>query len=152
MMDRLKAIVFVLFIGTGFNAIAIWLKSDFVSEFLCDKIVLILIPLLAINIATISVIMTKLKEIVEKFGGDFNTTVNEMKISVREQLVLIGVTLLVLMLRGSDLIEGVFPYHSIVFDSIIVSALIYSLDILRDTGNTVFHILRFEQNVNAPTK
>jgi hypothetical protein len=150
MTDRIKSILAIVAAGTLFNAIALWLKSDVVSRYLCENIVIILITLLAINIATISVIMTKLKEIVDKFGGDFEATISEMRISVREQLILIVVAFFALMLRGSAVVQAAVEYHAFILDSVIMSVLIYALDILRDTGNSIFHILDFDQKAKDP--
>jgi len=61
--------------------------SNFLSQFLENNLIMLLIALLAINITTMSVVMVKLREISDSNNKiRFPRTIKEMKISFYEQI------------------------------------------------------------------
>ncbi len=94
MMDLFKNISLSLTIALALNASSIGIESDFLPTFLSENLITLLIALFAINITTLSVIMTKLSEISNNEGSDFSTTIREMKHSITEQcfLIIIGIS------------------------------------------------------------
>lgn len=120
------------------------LQSNAFLEFLHDKIIELLITLLAINTATISIVVTKLYDIEKQSGADFTKTIKEVKISLIEQIILIATASLILVLCDSKVIQRNFNYHGIFFNTIITSIFIYSIDILRDTGFAIFEINKYD--------
>jgi len=121
-----------------------WLNSDFIGPFLKNNIVSILINLLAINIATCTILMTKLNEIKTKTQVDFSATYRELKISLKEQVILIAISFIVLMLDKSVLLNTNIKHCSICVDIMLTSVFIYGIDILWDLGKAVFTIINHE--------
>ena len=89
------------------NAVIDVLKSDFLLKFIKENLVMLLIALLAINSTTLALIMTKIKELLDKTGkrDSFQKTKKEMLFSVKEHIALIIVVILLLMLRAYQLIN-----------------------------------------------
>lgn len=143
-MALLKNIALYLVIGFVVGLLSHFLKSVFLSKFLHDNIVSILINLLAINIATGGVVLTKLKEIsLVHSSFDFSVTYNEISKSIKEQILLIVVSFLVLIFMDSKNIKlSLGAYHTLAFDSVLLAILIFALDILRDTGMSIFKLVK----------
>ena len=124
------------------NGLAFYLKSDFIGPFLKDNLVNIITTLLAINIATCSLIIAKLKDISDHDGNvDFKKTYNEIKSSLFEQVVLIIVVFVLSVLASSSVLKGLKYPHQFVFDTLLTAAFIYALFILWDTGKSIFLII-----------
>lgn len=120
---------------------SILLKSDFLSTFLLDNIVVIIITLLAINTATYGFIISKIDEISKDAEIDFfEEATGEIKKSLKCQLYLIAASILVLILDSSVLITETLEIPQFVFDFLLVFIFVFSLDLLRDTGFAIFEL------------
>jgi hypothetical protein len=145
MMDYVKNISFFLIIGLAVNLLVGWLKSDFLTSFLSANLITLLIALVAINTTTLSVVLTKVRELADKLGGNFDRTAKEMRISIIEQLVLIVAAILIQIVRASEILKIQFPAINFISDVALVAVLAYALYILYDTANSVFVILKFNE-------
>lgn len=142
-MNLLKNISFYILIAFLLNILSVWIESPFLSKFLHDNVVNILIYLLAINTATTGIVLTKLTELSELNNNfDFSESYKELKAALWEQIILIGISLLVLILKDSAIIKAKFEYHDLVFDTVITAIFINSLDSLRDTSKAIFLIIK----------
>lgn len=139
-MSILKKIAVILAFSFAANCLIIKLESQEFLKFLYSNIIVILITLLAINTATISVIVAKLNEIGKAKGLSFDKTVKEIKTSLLEQIILIALTAFILILYYSPKIRSMFSYHDSLFNTLIISIFMYSIEILRDTGCAIFEI------------
>ena len=74
MIEHAKSISLFLVIGLLATLLAEWLQSDFISTFLSENLITLLIALVAINTTTLSVVLTKIREISDQLGGDFSRT------------------------------------------------------------------------------
>lgn len=146
MIDYLKNISMYLILGIAVQAIAVWLKSDYLTDFLIENLITLLIALLAINTTTISVIMTKLREIYEKNKVDFSRSINSMKKSIIAQVILIFAAIIVLVLLTSQIILSSYPNASFILNVLMFGIFFNALHIQFDTANGVFVILRHENN------
>jgi len=120
------------------------IQSNSLFVFFNDNLVLLLVALSAINNTTLGVIMSKLKEISKEYFTDFSEVIRQMKISIKEQLILILVGTSIQILCGSSLLffkNDTFLYISQV---LLIFIFLYSLYILYDTANMIFDILNFE--------
>jgi hypothetical protein len=135
-----KVIVFfALSIGIGW--ISNLLRSDYPGKFLEDKIVELLITLLAINVATCGILVSKLDEVSKTSGIDFTPTIDEIKSSLTYQIWLIVVSVICLILFNSQVIKEILEEnHKTVFDTVLLTVFICAIDILRDTGMAIFMI------------
>ncbi len=85
--------------------------------------------------------MTKLNEIREKYEVDFSSTYRELKLSLKEQVVLIAISFLTLILDKSTVLVEYVPHYAICVNVILTSVFIYAVDILWDIGKAVFTII-----------
>ena len=103
-----KAITF-LSISFLLCFISMKIKSDFIDNF-TNGFIPLLTTLLAINIASASLIAGKLKEISIRTGMKFEKTTKELKRSLTIQLILISISLLVLLLKSSKTISAIVGF------------------------------------------
>lgn len=113
------------------------LKSDFIFQYLRDNIITLLVTLLAINTATLGLIASKIQDLISQYKGiSFKETIDEMKLSLLEQIILIIISFLTLVIQDSPIIN--FEYKETICNIILTFVLVYSISILWDTGNAVF--------------
>ena len=115
--------------------------SHYLFEFLKENIVNIQIGLLAINTATLGVVLTKLRDLVDKGIplSKFSSARNEMLLSIKEQMALIVCALCILSL--ADATSAPFEIHAQFLEILLATCFIYSLTILYDTAKSVFVVL-----------
>lgn len=127
--------------------VSYYLESSFLLNFLNSNLIIILLTLLAINTATTGLLSIKMAELETKFNDlDFKNVYNEMKFSLKEQIVLIIISLLVLIVNDSKLFA--FQFKSFIIGTFLTSIFVYALDILRDTGVSVFDLLKLASDIN----
>jgi len=146
-MRLAKNISFYIILAFAICVACKYLESEFLFEYLIENIIGLLLTLLAINTATLGLIASKIQDMLEKHPKmSFKRTTDEMKFSLIEQIVLIVVSVISLIVLKSDVI--IFEFKDILFNTILVSVLIYSISILWDTGNAVFVIIDLIENMN----
>lgn len=141
-METIKNASLCFVAGLLLNWLSSWLASDFLATFLGANLITLLIALLAINTTTISVIMTKLRDL-SSDPKAFAETMAEMKTSVVEQMVLIALAVLLQILTKSTSITWL-ETTTFVLNSLVAAVFVYALHILWDTANGVFIILKYE--------
>jgi cobalamin synthase len=125
-------------------AISEWLQSPFLPDYLEKNLITLLIALLAINTTTSGVIMSKLKEIMDKRGGDFTATVAQLRASKLEQILMIVMAVAVLILQKSPKIVMLHQYVPFILNGLLASVFAASMHSLFDTANSIFVILQHE--------
>jgi len=136
-----------VFVSIVLVVISNWLESSFLEEFLFGDLIILLLALLAINTTTSSVIMAKLKEISEKHGRKhFTATIDALKGSLYEQVVYIGLALILLVLGKSELLIGISDLFKPAFLVMLTTVFVGSIYVLYDTANSIFVILKFEND------
>lgn len=150
-MKKFNKISVCLLIAIGINWLCGVLKSDYPAKFLEDKIVEVLITLIAINAATVTIIVTKLEEISRKYQVDLSKSIKSVKESIYIQITLVIVSFFCLILFNSKLIRETFPesYKSF-FDTILLTAFLCAIAILQDTGLAIFVINDHTSNIKEP--
>lgn len=134
-------ILFYLVLALAINWTSSLLQSDYPGKFLQDKIVELLITLMAINVATAGIIVSKLEEMSRLFKADFSPSVNEVKKSIIYQIWLVGIAGVLLILFNSKVLKVMMPaIYPRVFDTLFLAIFICAIDILRDTGLAIFVI------------
>jgi len=138
----IKKIFCVFVLAIAIKSICVFIESDYIVDFLGNKIVEILITLMAINTATNSFIVSKLQDIGNQYKTSFKTTYLEIKKSIFEQIILIIISIVVLTIEQSKTLH---PYITgkllYIFDVILIFNFTFALEILRDTGMAMFDIL-----------
>ncbi len=115
--------------------------SNYIFEFLRQNIINIQIGLLAINTATLGVVLTKLRDLVDKGIplSKFSSARREMLLSIKEQMALIISALGILSLSDATAIPFQIPEE--LLRILLVTCFVYSLTILYDTAKSVFVVL-----------
>ena len=126
------------------NISSYFLKSTFLSNFLCSNIITIIITLLAINTITSSFVISKLKEIEDEYKHNFNVAYEEIKTALNYQIVLVVLAVCSLIIRDGKYIQSLANNEFILLgiDVFLTMIFICSLDILRDTGSAMFEIIK----------
>jgi hypothetical protein len=134
-------------LGIGFLAQMAqdFFQSHYFTEFLRNNLVNLLVALLAVNSATMGIVLTKIRDLIEKYGhGDaFERTKRHMLLSVKEQIVLITASIFVLTLAQSPYLKGV-PNGGLFFDSCAAAIFVYGMVVLYDTAKSVLIIVDFK--------
>lgn len=146
MTTVVKTTFFSLGIGFITEVINVWLNSSFLHKFLEANLVTILIALLAINAATMGIVLTKVMDIVEKNNGFgiscFSKTKTQMLISIKEQIVIIVLAIALLILKNSPIVLNI-ENSELLLNSSITACFIYSLSILYDTAKGILVIINY---------
>lgn len=149
MTTVVKTTFFSLGIGFITEVINVWLNSSFLHKFLEANLVTILIALLAINAATMGIVLTKVMDIVEKNNGVgiscFSKTKTQMLISIKEQIVIIVLAIALLILKNSPIVLNI-ENSELLLNSSITACFIYSLSILYDTAKGILVIINFSDD------
>ena len=119
------------------------IQSTFVFDFLKSNITNIQVALLAVNTATLGIVLTKIREIIDKTVQKeiFEFIRCEMLLSIKEQVTLIAVSLCILALESAkNLPIAISPE---IFQASLIALFIYSIFVLYDTAKSVFVILYF---------
>jgi hypothetical protein len=123
-----------------------FLDSKYIIEFLDENLVSLLIALLAINSASLGIVLSKIRELIDSNvgNGDFGKTKNAMLFSIKEQIVLIFVSLILLMINDSVWLEmhpNIFP----LMEMGIITCFTFAMSILYDSAKSIFVVLSFNK-------
>jgi hypothetical protein len=144
-MRQIQEYSLYLVVGFLFVGISYLLDSDYLSYFLKENLVILLVALLAINTTTSSVVMTKLKEIAEKDAlANFNSTIAALRLSIYEQIAYVGLAVFFSILAESTIVVNAWSYAPLVILTLLSSIFIAALAALFDTAKSIFVILNFE--------
>tara|TARA_R110002124_G_scaffold17592_4_gene73620 strand:+ start:1055 stop:1498 length:444 start_codon:yes stop_codon:yes gene_type:complete len=134
-------------LGVGFlvELLRSWLSSNFLQDFFEGNLITILVALLAINAATMGIVLTKIRDLIDEKGGGqvFENTKKNMLLSVKEQIGLIVLATVVLSVKSSPLLANVQNF-SLFLDSIVSGIFVYALLVLYDTAKGVLVIVDFD--------
>lgn len=126
------------------------LGSQYFNDFLRANLINILIALLAVNSATMGIVLTKIRELIEKHGhGDaFQDTRTQFLLSVKEQVALIAASIILLTLSQSIYLKDI-PNVGLFFGSAVAAIFVYSMTILYDTAKGVLIIIDFDPKADG---
>ncbi|MGV0931565.1 hypothetical protein ACTS95_14800 [Empedobacter brevis] len=145
---KILAIIFISFIISYLSLITLETKA--LLKYLNDNLLTIIITLLAINTATSGFIVGKICDILQQNDIDFKRVIKQMKFSLLEQLISIGLAIVIVILNSSNKI--VFENKELLFCTLLCSLFINTLDVLRDTGVSVFDILEINNELKKNKK
>ena len=129
-------------IGFVVNALSYLLGSRYLCSFLDGNLLLILIALLAINTTTVSVILTKMREIADRNPiVDFERTRRSMNTASIEQLILIILTVVLQIIKASPIIINLIPRSEFILESFLIAVFAFSVQIVFDTAKGIYVIL-----------
>lgn len=140
-MTHVKNWIVYLVFGFGATMLSVALRSAFLEDFLSTGLITLLIALLAINTTTIGLVASKVKDLSDKHGFDFERSVRSMKNSIIEQIVLIVIAVLISVIKDSTVIEAALLYHDIIWTTVLAAISIGAVEVLADTANGIFVVL-----------
>ena len=131
-------------IGYLFAQLQCFLGTNFLIKFLTDNLIILLVTLIAINSATLSIVLTKIRELNDVNANElnFNNTREQMILSINEQIALIAFGVIFLMFLDSTFINNNLEYV-IFIHTLIIATFVYALRVLYDTAKSVFIILDY---------
>lgn len=133
-------------LGIGFIAelLNIWLGTKFLYGFFESSLVTILVALLAVNAATMGIVLTKIRDLVDKNGNAeaFKKTKENMLLSVKEQIGLIVLATIILSVKSSPAVQTI-SNMPLLLNSIVTGIFVYALLVLYDTAKGVLIIVDF---------
>ncbi len=138
-MKLIKNISFYIILGFLLTLLSWGLESQYLYKFLKENIVSLLITILAINIATLGLITSRIQDILNKYDVDFKDTTKEMKILLYEQVTLIFISIVSLTIFEGNIIT--YENKNLILEGILNTVLIYSINILLDAGKAVFILI-----------
>ena len=143
MWDTVKNICLFLIISFLLSLGSIVLESSFLNNFINNSLITILITLLAINITTSGILLTRLTELSLKFPEiNLKIVTNSLHKAFLEQVILIIVSIIFLVLKDSTVIENSYKYHELTFNTLLTGVLFDSLSVLIDLGKSIFKIFK----------
>lgn len=123
------------------SALLVWISdcinSNFIDTF-NDGFISLITTLFAINVASTSIVFSKLKEIQLETGAEFTGTRRELGLGFKSQILLIGVTFIIQVLYNSSLIDN--ETFNFIIKSSTVIIFIYFLDITYDLGKVIMEL------------
>jgi hypothetical protein len=136
---------FALGVGVAVQFAQHFSGSDYLSAFLSTNLKNILVAVLAINSATMGIVLTKIRDLVDKHGGEdkFQATKKEMLLSIKEQIVLIGAAIVLLTAADSTYLVGK-DMVLLLIHSCVVGVFVYAMRILYDTAKSVLIIIDYK--------
>lgn len=140
----LKTGLFSLGVGFLCQLTQDWLASQYMNEFFRANLINLLIALLAVNSATMGIVLTKIRELIERHGhGEaFQETRSQFLLSVQEQVGLIVIAIFLLTILQSKFVAEI-PHINLFFGATIAAVFVYSMTILYDIAKGVLIIIDF---------
>lgn len=136
-----------LTLGVGFvcQLAQNWLGSQYFNAFLEGNLINLLVAILAVNSATMGIVLTKIRDLVDSHGhGEmFTATRKQMLLSVKEQIGLIALSVVLLTVAHSKYVIGI-PNLEILLNSSIAGIFVWGMLILYDTAKSVLIIIDYK--------
>ncbi len=142
--DVLKTVFLAIGIGFIVELLNQWLDTPFLHDFFKNNLVTILVALLAINATTMGIVLTKIRDIMDKSNDSqlFDATRKHMLISIKEQITLIILSIVILSIKSSSVITST-ENLPLLLNASICAIFTYALMILYDTAKSVLVIVDF---------
>ena len=145
MKEIIKHILFSIGIGFLLYQFQIIIESTYLLGFLKQNLITIVLALLAINTTTLGIVLTKIRELIDKYDNkNFKETKAQMLLSVNEQIVLVIIAILLFIISDSSWLAANQNFKMLI-DVSCVSVFFYDLHILYDTSKSVFIIIDFKE-------
>ena len=147
----LQASLVCFAIGMISQSIFVILETGFLESWLKLNLPQLQIALLAINSASLSVTLSKIRELSDKLKTEksvFIKTRKQMLLSIQEQVALIIFTLLILAGSDSPKLNIQNEHIGFIINSSLIGSFIYSINILYDTAKSVLLIIDFSGDGN----
>ncbi len=136
-----------LALGVGFmvELCSIWLSCKYLPTFFDANLITILVALLAINTATMGIVLTKIRDLSDRSDSEnmFLKTRAQMLLSIKEQISLVIIAMILLSIKSSPIFSAI-QNMPLLLNSLITAVFVYSLFVLYDTAKGVLIIIDFK--------
>ncbi|MFA6179175.1 MAG: hypothetical protein WC696_06135 [Candidatus Methylopumilus sp.] len=121
------------------------IMSHYFNTFLEANLVNLLVALLAVNSATMGIVLTKIRDLLDKrnLEDGFAKTKQQMLLAIKEQLALIVLSIIFLTLITSPYVT-LYPNLILLLKCGIAGVFVYSMHILYDTAKSVLIIIDYK--------
>ncbi|MFD1770864.1 hypothetical protein [Sphingobacterium suaedae] len=145
-MNNIYKILTFIFISIIAAYASHLLNSSFANKF-AENILALLTTLFAINIASSTLIASKIREIQDKTSYAFKKSKTSLKSVFHEQIVIIVIAFVASLLRESSILQDFLSKKivCILSDSVIFFTFIFFIDVIKDIGVALFELLDFEE-------
>lgn len=119
------------------------INATYIYDFFNQNLVTLLVALLAINITTMGIVLTRIKHLTDSITeaqNFFSRTKINMLLSTKEQVVLIGAAIMMLSLKSSKTFLQI-QNSEIIINTTLWAIFIFALYILYDTAKSIFIVL-----------
>lgn len=134
-------------IGIGYlcHVAQAWLGTSYFNSFLQNNLVNILIALLAVNSATMGIVLTKVRDLIDRHGGAeaFKQTREHMLLSIKEQISLIILAVSALSAAEAKIVAETTELKAFIFISL-GTIFAYAMFNLYDVSKSVLIIIDHE--------
>jgi hypothetical protein len=138
-----------LSLGIGFAAqlVQTWFQNEYFTNFLKANLIILLVALLAVNSATLGIVITRIRDLNDKHGnGDtFAKTYREILLSIKEQVALICIAALLLTALDSPVLVDI-PYFQFFVKAATGATFAYAITILYDIAKSALITDDLNQN------
>jgi hypothetical protein len=134
-----------LSIGFIAELLNIWFGTTFLYGFFESNLITILVALLAVNAATMGIVLTKMRDLIDKNGNAeaFKKTRDNMLLSIKEQIGLIILATVILSVKSAPSVQTI-ENMPLLFNAIVTGIFVYALLVLYDTAKGVLVIVDFD--------
>lgn len=147
MVDQISNILLAIISGLFLWLLSSVIESNFLISFLDQNLIMLIIGLLAVNGASYSILMTKLREIKdEEPKADFSRTINELDLSSREQVFLIYFVVMLQILKNSNIAILRYEYAIMALNILLCSSFVYGIILLSDTSKAAFILMKYDNS------
>lgn len=143
MIDTIKTISLMIILGVTSRFLSSWLESPYLMKFLDANLINLQITLLAINTASAGIVLSRMREIIEKNGANFDLTINAFRRSAIEQVLLIAAAIATLTTLHSLTLQNFSLHTKTVSECLLITIFLSSIYNLYDNARAIFIIVNF---------
>ena len=139
MKNTLRQASIALGLGGAIVICSRLLASSYLSSFLDDNLIILLLALTAINGSTVGIVVGKMSDIMARDSSrKFTVTQKALKAANAEQLLLVVLALAIEIAKHSNTLPQAIPHQALIIDAVLAACLIQSLQIVFDMLHSVF--------------
>lgn len=143
MIDTIKTFSMMILIGAAVRFASDWIDSPYLMRFLDANLINLQIALLAINTTTAGVVLSRMRELMDKAGANFDLTITSFRQSTYEQIFLIFSSITLLTLINSTMLIGSVAHAKFILECLLTSVFLASLYNLFDNAKSIFIIISY---------
>jgi hypothetical protein len=143
-MDTIKTISLMIILGTIARFVSDWLGSPYLMKFLDANLINLQIALLAINTTTAGVVLSRMRELMERAGANFDRTIAAFRNSTAEQVVLAILAIAILIALNSSVLLALSSYTKPTLECLLISVFFSSLYNLYDNAKAIYIIINYK--------